>query len=103
MADFLDPEIAKVVELQEKCKQQQVSDGAFSSVDQVPKTAITLAIPALLSGSGRYVCCIVPGVAKAEAVRASLNGPVSTTCPASILKRHFRTTLYLDQDAASLL
>ncbi len=101
VADFLDSEIVKVVELEEKSKQQQVNDGAFSSVDQIPKTAMTLTIPALLSG--RYIYCIVPGPAKAEAVRASLNGPVSTTCPASILKRHFRAMLYLDQDSASLL
>ena len=101
VADFLDQKIVKVVELEEKCKQQQVNDGCFSSVAQVPMQAMTLTIPALLSG--RYIYCIVPGTAKAEAVRTSLYGPVSTTCPASILRRHFRTTLYLDQDSASLL
>lgn len=101
VADFFDSEIVKVVELDEKSRQQQVNDGAFSSIDQVPKTAMTLTIPALLSA--RYIYCMVPGPAKAEAVKASLQGPISTSCPASILRRHFRTTLYLDKDAASLL
>ncbi len=101
VADFLDPQIVKVVELEHKCRQQQVNDGCFSSLDQVPTTAMTLTIPALLSG--RYIYCIVPGPSKAEAVKTCLEGPVSVACPASVLKRHFRATLYLDREAASLL
>ena len=101
VADFLDPQIVKVVELEEKCRQQQVNDGCFASLDQVPTEALSLTIPALLSG--RYVYCIVPGTTKAEAVKDSLFGMVSTSCPASVLRRHFRATLYLDTDSAALL
>ena len=101
VADFLDPKLVKIVELDEKCRQQQVNDGCFSSLSQVPTQALTLTIPALLSG--RYLYCIVPGSTKAAAVRDSVKGPVSTSCPASVLRRHPRTVLYLDGDAAALL
>jgi len=101
VADFLDPEIIKVVELEEKCRQQQVNDGCWPSLAHVPKKALTLTVPALLSA--RYIYCVVPGAAKAEAVKAALSGPVTTACPASVLRRHFRANLYLDHDAASLL
>lgn len=101
VADFLDPQIVKVVELEKTCRQQQVNDGCFPSLDQVPTHALSLTIPALLSG--RYIYCIVPGTTKAAAVRDSINGPVSTSCPASVLRRHFRSVLYLDADSAALL
>lgn len=101
VADFLDPEIVKVVELDETCRQQQVNDGCFPSLAQVPAQAMTLTIPALLSG--RYIHCVVPGTTKATAVRDTLYGPVTTACPASILRRHFRANLYLDPDSAARL
>lgn len=101
VADFLDPEIVKIVELEEKCRQQQVNDGCFPSLSQVPTKALSLTIPALLSS--RFIYCMVPGSAKAVAVRDSITGLVSTSCPASVLRRHPRAVLYLDRDSATLL
>ncbi|RYD71980.1 MAG: glucosamine-6-phosphate deaminase [Verrucomicrobiaceae bacterium] len=101
VADFTDPLLVKVVELDEICQQQQVNDGCFPSIDAVPRQAITLTIPALLGG--RELVCIVPGPRKAAAVRAALHGPVDTSCPASILRRHSNARLYLDTASASPL
>lgn len=101
VADFLDPEIIKVVELEEACRQQQVNDGCFSNLEQVPTHALSLTIPTLLST--RYLYCMVPGSLKAKAVHDSVIGPVTTSCPASILKRHLRAELYLDTDSAAML
>jgi glucosamine-6-phosphate deaminase len=97
VADFDDPERAKVVELDEPCRRQQVNDGCFPTFGDVPTHAITLTIPALMSGS--RLVCIVPGPAKRDAVRAALNGPIGTGCPASILRTHPACTLYLDKDS----
>ncbi|GAA5346011.1 glucosamine-6-phosphate deaminase [Planifilum fimeticola] len=96
-ADFEDPEVMKPVELDEVCRLQQVHDGCFSDISAVPTRALTLTIPVLLSG--RFLYCIVPGKAKREAVLSALYGPISTECPASILRRHPDCTLYLDRDA----
>jgi glucosamine-6-phosphate deaminase len=101
VADFDDPVTAKEVELDAACRQQQVGEGHFPDVDAVPRTAITLTIPALLSA--RRVLAIVPEQRKAEAVRAALTGPIDTSCPASILRRTPHATLFLDADSASLL
>ena len=101
VADFLDPQIVKVVELEYACRQQQVNDGCFPSLDEVPTHALSLTIPALLSG--RFIYCMVPGKNKAKAILDTINGPVSTVCPASVLRRHFRAQLYLDADSASLI
>lgn len=95
VADFSDPKRVKVVELDEPCRQQQVNDGCFASFGLVPTHAITLTIPTLLSGV-RSVC-IVPGPAKREAVRATLNGPIAEACPASILRTQSACTLFLDR------
>lgn len=83
------------------CRQQQVNDGEFESLDQVPETALTLTIPALMSC--RTVVGIVPDKRKAQAVYDTLMKPVSEECPASILRKHNDATLFLDKDAASLL
>ncbi len=101
VADFSDPHAVKVVELEERCRQQQVNDGAFSSLDEVPHLAITLTIPCLLSA--RKIIVVVPGPRKAEAVYAALRGPLSTACPASIMRTHKDIELFLDQDSAHLL
>ncbi len=101
VADFDDPALVKVVELDEICRQQQVNDGCFSDLDVVPRHAITLTIPALLGGGD--LICVVPGPRKAAAVRATLQGPVDTACPASILRRHPSARLYLDTASASAL
>lgn len=97
VADFNDPEIMKEVELDHACRQQQVNDGCFTSLDKVPQTAITLTVPTLMSG--RFIYCIVPGKNKQEAVSKAIDNSVSTECPASILKKHDNCKMYLDEDA----
>lgn len=97
VADFRDPERVKLVELDAACRRQQVNDGCFPSLDQVPTHAITLTIPTLLGGN--RLVCVVPGPTKKEAVRRTLSEPVSTACPASILRTHPACTLYLDPES----
>ena len=101
VADFADPALVKVVALDEACRRQQVNDGCFAALDAVPRHALTLTIPALLRGGALF--CAVPGPRKANAVRDALRGPISTACPASILRTHPHATLYLDADSAALL
>jgi glucosamine-6-phosphate deaminase len=100
VADFDDPQAVKVVELDAACRQQQVNDGCFASLDAVPRQAITLTCPTLLSG--RVLVCVVPGSRKAVAVGNTLRAPIGTACPATILRRHPSATLYLDRESASL-
>ena len=101
VARFDDPETVKTVELDQVCRMQQVHDGCFKSLDEVPRTALTLTIPALTAPE--RVFCVVPASAKARAVRDTVLGPISESCPASILRRHNNATLYLDRDSAALL
>lgn len=101
VADFRDPQVVKVVELDEVCRQQQVNDGCFPSFDAVPAHALTLTIPTLVGA--REVSCVVPGERKAVAVRETLLGPLTTQCPASILRQHAHAILHIDAAAASLL
>jgi glucosamine-6-phosphate deaminase len=97
-ADFADPLTVKTVNLDPQCRQQQVDDGSFASLAEVPTQALTLTIPALLSA--RAIFCTVPGPAKMDAVRQALLGPIDPICPASALRRHPRCTIYLDRDSA---
>lgn len=97
VADFEDPRLVKIVELEQRCRQQQVNDGCFSSIGQVPTHALTVTIPGMMCA--RRLFCSVPAAAKAEAVSRLMNGPVSTACPASILRRHPGAQLYLDRDS----
>jgi glucosamine-6-phosphate deaminase len=99
VADFDDPLDVKVVELDEACRRQQVGEGHFPDIPTVPTHAITVTIPALLRAS--TVLAIVPEARKAEPVRRTLEGPISTACPATILRRQRHATLYLDVDSAS--
>ena len=98
VADFADPALVKLVEIDAACRQQQVNDGCFSTLAAVPTHALTLTIPALMSA--RELVCSVPGPRKAAAVHATLHGEISTACPASILRRHPNASLYVDTDAA---
>lgn len=100
-ADFEDPKAVKVVALDEACRMQQVHDGCFPAPADVPRQALTLTIPAILSV--REIFCVVPGSRKAQAVRDALEGTVSSACPASALRRHGQTRMYLDPDSAALL
>lgn len=98
---FQTSELVKVVDLEGRSRQQQVNDGCFSSVDQVPKQAITMTVPAIMAA--RKVLCIVPGQAKREALERMLNGSVSVDCPASALRLHHDALLFADLDSASRL
>lgn len=98
-ADFNDPVWAKVVKLAEASRKQQVGEGHFKSLDEVPTHAITLTIPALLAA--KRVLCIVPEARKADAVYTALKMPISETCPGSILRRTPHARLYLDRDSAA--
>ncbi len=99
-ASFDDTVSYKVVQLDEKCRQQQFTEGWFETIDSVPKFAITMSIPAIMR-SGAIVCT-VPDARKAAAVRDTLSLPVSPIIPASILRTHGHATLLLDRPAASL-
>ena len=101
VADFLDPVQIKVVRLDHACRVQQVNDGCFDRLEDVPTHAYTLTMPALLSAP--IVAVVVPGPRKAEAVLSTLNGPISESCPASALRRHEGATLYLDRESARLV
>jgi glucosamine-6-phosphate deaminase len=101
VADFNDPERVKIVDLDLECRQQQVNDGCFPGLNEVPTHAITLTIPALIAG--KYIYCIVPGKNKAKAVHHTLFDEISEQCPASILRRHSNAILFLDTDSSSLI
>lgn len=101
VADFQDPKIVKVVELEQTCRQQQVNDGCFTRLNEVPVKAFTLTIPTLMSAA--YMFCIVPTKFKAEAIYHTLNDEISEKCPATILRTKKDAILYLDKESASLL
>ncbi len=101
VADFCDKKVAKPVELDEVCRNQQVNDGCFKSIDLVPKTAITLTCPTLMKAT--YAFCIVPAPTKANAVKNTLTQDISEKVPATILRRHKNAVLYLDGDSSKLL
>jgi glucosamine-6-phosphate deaminase len=101
VARFDDPEMVKVVDIDEVSKQQQANGAGFGSVDAVPSLAFTVTIPALLAAG--TVICTVPFKAKARAVREALHGPLSERCPASALRTHRNAGLFLDVESAALL
>ena len=101
VADFDDPVDVKIVALEPASLRQQVDEGHFAKIEDVPTHAITVTVPALVRA--RRVLAIVPETRKAVAVRDALRGPISTACPASYLRRQAHATLYLDADSASLL
>jgi glucosamine-6-phosphate deaminase len=101
VADFTDPLDAKVVHLDSLCRQQQAAEGWFTSVAEVPASAITLTIPTLLRVPKLIVS--VPGKRKSSIVRRALKEPLSTECPATILRTHPNATLYLDLESANEL
>jgi glucosamine-6-phosphate deaminase len=98
VADFDDSVWVKVVPLDEASRRQQVGEGHYPSLNDVPTYAITLTIPALRAA--KEMLCIVPEARKAQAVRETLLGPISTNCPASILRQTPHASLFLDQEAA---
>lgn len=99
--EFAEEAWAKIVSLDAVCRQQQVNDGCFPAIDEVPRQAITLSMrvfreAGMLSG-------VVPAPTKANAVAATVNGPVSPNCPATLMRTHKDATLFLDADAAALI
>lgn len=100
-ADFDDPEFVKVVELDEVCRQQQVNDGCFAAFDEVPTHAITLTLK-VFQNAGK-LSGVVPGPTKANAVKATIEGPITEDCPATIMRRHPDAKLFLDEESAALL
>jgi glucosamine-6-phosphate deaminase len=101
VADFDDPKLVKRVELEDRCRQQQVNDGCFATLDEVPEYALTLTIPALLKAA--YVCCCVPGIKKAQAVYDTLHEEMNERFPSTILRAHPNATLYIDEQSGQLL
>ena len=101
VADFDDPLDAKVVELDHQCRTQQLAEGWFPTIDDVPTHALSLTIPALMRVP--KLIASVPGPRKAAIVRRAIEEPISTACPATILRTHPDVTVYLDSDSASEL
>lgn len=101
VADFNDAKMVKAVELDGMCRQQQVNDGCFESLEQVPKYAMTLTVPTMFAA--KYLFCIVPCSTKANAVRNTLQGEISEKCPATVMRKHAAAKLYCDRDSAALL
>lgn len=101
VADFNDPKLVKVVELDEACRLQQLGEGWFPTLNDVPKEALSLTIPAIMRA--KRISCVVPGIQKAKAVCNALNQEISTACPASILREHPNVILYLDRASSSEL
>jgi glucosamine-6-phosphate deaminase len=101
VAQFDDPVRVKVVDLDETCRMQQVNDGCFASIDEVPTHALTLTVPALMSG--RYLFCMVPARTKARAVYQTVHDPISEAIPATCLRMHENAVLYTDAESAEML
>lgn len=101
VADFNDKTKVKVVDLDRECRQQQVNDGCFSTIDKVPEYAITLTIPTLFSG--KYLFCMVPGEKKAKAVHHTVTQEISEEYPSTILRRHPHARMFTDAQSAIFL
>lgn len=100
-ADFQTEEPYLLVELDEACRRQQVSEGWFADISQVPRQAISMSVRQILQA--HQIICVVPEQRKARAVKLSIEGELSPTVPASILRTHAAITVYLDKESASLL
>lgn len=101
VADFNDKALVKVVELDTQCRHQQVNDGCFESIDQVPTHALTVTIPALLKA--RFIYCMVPGMTKAQAVANTIEQEINEHYPSTILRNHISANLYLDTLSAMII
>jgi glucosamine-6-phosphate deaminase len=101
VADFDDPVWVKPVEIDDTSRHQQVRDGAFDRFEDVPRVALTVTMSTIRAC--HVISLVVPGPQKAAAVAAALDGPVTTACPASVLRSHPDVTLFIDDAAASLV
>jgi len=100
-ADFATEEPYLVVDLDQACRRQQLGEGWFRSLEEVPRQAISMSVRQILKS--RQIICSVPEARKAKAVKACFDGPVSPLAPSSILQEHPGATVYLDRDSAALL
>jgi glucosamine-6-phosphate deaminase len=100
-ADFTTERPYLIVTLDEACRRQQVGEGWFGSIGEVPSQAISMSVRQILKA--REIICVVPDARKAQAIRACVEGEMSAMAPASILRTHANTTLFLDSDSAALL
>ena len=101
VSHFDDTCLMKIVDLDTKCRQQQVNDGCFSKLEDVPENALTLTVPALISA--KKIFCMVPAATKAVAVREAVYGEIREMFPASVLRMHSRATLYVDMDSGKYI
>ncbi|MET1054330.1 MAG: glucosamine-6-phosphate deaminase [Pedobacter sp.] len=101
VADFNDPEMVKVVELDLECRQQQVNDGCFTELSEVPTHALTLTVPTLFAA--KYAYCMVPGEKKAPAIQHTLNADITETFPSTILRNHPMAILFIDEASSALI
>lgn len=97
MADFRDPKVMKVVQLDDICRMQQVHDGAFPTLDDVPKSALSLTIPCLMSGA--HLVCTVPTSKKNDACVKLMMGAVTAACPATAMRLHPDCNVFLDNES----
>ena len=101
VAKFNDPHMVKVVALDQACRQQQVNDGCFDVLEEVPARALTLTIPALMKADDIF--CMVPGKTKAQAVHHTLKSDISERYPATILRTHPSAVLFVDRESSAML
>ena len=99
VADFEDPKLVKLVTLDDACRNQQLGEGWFPTFDDVPKQALTQTIPAIMRC--KVISCVVPDARKAQAVHDTLYNEINTACPATILRTHPETMLFLDTASAA--
>ena len=101
VADFNDKSQVKVVELDGLCRQQQVNEGCFSTIGEVPTHALTVTIPSLLKA--KFIFCMVPGTNKAQAVANTIVQKIAERYPSTVLRNHWSAILYLDKESARLI
>ena len=100
-ANFETPEAFLVVDLDDACRRQQLGEGWFKTLEEVPRRAISMTIPEILKAE--EILCMVPDARKAQAVEKCFDGEISPLAPASILRTHPNVFVYLDHDSAALL
>jgi len=101
VANFSDKELVKVVDLDDFCRQQQVNEGCFAAIDQVPTHALTVTIPVLMNAG--FIFCMVPGINKARAVANTIEQEISEIYPSTVLRNHKAAILYIDTQSAGQL
>lgn len=101
VADFNDKATIKIVELDDSCRLQQVNEGCFDNMADVPKKALTLTIPIIMGAKKLF--CVVPGKNKKQAVLNALTSDIDESCPATILRTHLNCDFYFDDDSFQLV